>query len=238
MPDIPGTSRAQTNFLRAFVKNPAGPSPESWPSPAILRRWLRKPRFRSALNSVQLSIRFQTDFHIASAATSAARNLDHPDNPASAKQLENILRIAHLRQRFNATAPEPEFKKPESHNDWLKKLPPARRLTEQEFHALALQRNYVPPLQKMPDFPDPTPQDTPYFQILHNPKALFWWMKIYEHKTGDQRYRKILQHCRDFVPNNTPWSGQHNPFFPNMPKIDPYDGDAQAHRKKLGLPES
>src|SRR6476660_5571822 len=109
MPDIPGTSRAQTNFLRAFVKNPSGPPADAWPSPAILRRWLRRPRFRSALNSVQLSIRFQTDFHIASAATSAARNLDNPNAPASAKQLENILRLAHLRQRFNATAPEPAF---------------------------------------------------------------------------------------------------------------------------------
>src|SRR6266704_1696869 len=100
-------SDRQESFLRAFVKNPSGPAPQDWPSPAILRRWLRKPRFRAPLHSIQLCTRFQTDFHIASAATSAARNLDNPDSPATAKQLENILRLSHLRQRFNATAPEP-----------------------------------------------------------------------------------------------------------------------------------
>src|SRR3954468_2462044 len=146
---MPRISDRQQSFLRAFVKNPSGPAPDQWPSPSILRRWLRRPRFRSALNSVQLCIRFQTDFHIASAATAAARNLDNADAPPTPKQLENILRLSHLRQRFNATAPEPQFTKPESHNDWLKKLPPARRLTDQELHALAIERRYAPPLEKI-----------------------------------------------------------------------------------------
>lgn len=48
MPDIPGTSRAQTLFLRAFRKSPTGPTPDQWPSPAILRRWRRKPTMNSA----------------------------------------------------------------------------------------------------------------------------------------------------------------------------------------------
>ena len=231
---MPRISDRQHSFLRAFVTNPSGPPADAWPSPAILRRWLRRPRFRAALNSVQLSIRFQTDFHIASAATSAARNLDNAETAPTPKQLENILRLAHLRQRFNATAPEPEFVRPESHNDWLKKLHPARRLTEQEFHTIALDRGYVPRLQKMPDFPEPTPQDTLYFQILHNPTAILWWMKVYEHKTGDQRYRKILDRCRELLPHS--FANDLFPFFPNMPKVDPSHFDAQDRRKKLGLP--
>ena len=49
MDNISGTSRLQTIFLRAFRLQPAGSTPDQWPSPAILRRWLRKPPFRRAL---------------------------------------------------------------------------------------------------------------------------------------------------------------------------------------------
>ena len=85
MPDIPETTRAQTIFLRAFRK-PGGPAPSLWPSPAILRKWLRRPRFLHALNSVLESLRFQSDFHLANAATHAAAQLlarpeTSPDNP-------------------------------------------------------------------------------------------------------------------------------------------------------------
>ena len=226
---MPRISDRQQSFLRAFVNNPSGPAAEDWPSPAILRRWLRRPRFRAALNSVQLCIRFQTDFHIASAATSAARNLDNADAPPTPRQLENILRLSHLRQRFNATVPEPVIHKQESHNDWLKKLPPANRLTCEEFHALALQRRYVPNLQDFKEFPDPVPQDTFYYQLLQNPKALLWWMKLYEHKTGDQRFCNILQACKDFVPIHFP---AQLPFFPDMPHVDPYRPEANGGRSR------
>jgi len=219
-------SDRQQSFLRAFVNNPSGPAAQDWPSPAILRRWLRKPRFRSALNSLQLSIRFQTDFHIASAATSAARNLDNADAPPDPKQLQTILRLSHLRQRFTATL-SPEPAPAESHNDWLKKLPPANRLTREEFHALALDRRYAPDLQSITEFPAPLPQDTFYYQLLQNPQALLWWMKIYEHKTNDQRFRKILDYCKPILPIHFPAK---LPFFPNMPHIDPEKIEPFANR--------
>src|SRR6266511_4049039 len=38
MPDIKGTTRAQTIFLRAFRDNPLGPPPDAWPTPAVLDR--------------------------------------------------------------------------------------------------------------------------------------------------------------------------------------------------------
>ena len=111
MPDIPNTTRAQTIFLRAFRTNPGGPPPSLWPTPAILRKWLRRPGFLRALNSILDTLRFQSDFHLANAATHASAQLlappnESPDNPppdlASFKPLESILRLAHLRQRFAA----------------------------------------------------------------------------------------------------------------------------------------
>jgi len=50
-------------------------------------------------------------------------------------------------------------------------------------------------------------------------------MKLYEHKTADQRFRNILQACKDFVPIDNPAS---LPFFPNMPHIDPYRPEANG----------
>src|SRR5437870_700096 len=155
MPDIPGTSRAQTIFLRAFAKNPAGPPPQDWPSPSILRRWLRRPRFRAALRSIEETLKFRSDFPLTSTATAAFQSIDS-GNPShdQLRDLYSFLRLSHLRQRFTSTVlPEANFKKEESHNDWLKKLPPANRLTREEFHTLALQRHYAPDLQAIKEFP-------------------------------------------------------------------------------------
>ena len=109
MANIPGTSRLQTIFLRAFRQQPTGPNPDQWPSPAILRRWLRRPTFRRALASVQDTLRLQSDFHLASAATRASAQLaalpePSPDTPPSESlnTVESILRLAHVRQRFAA----------------------------------------------------------------------------------------------------------------------------------------
>ena len=103
MPDITGTTRAQTLFLRAFRTNPAGPPPELWPAPALFRKWLRRPTFRSARQTVLAAVRYQTDLHLALAACNSARQLasqpadaplDEPPNP------HQLFRLHHLRQRF------------------------------------------------------------------------------------------------------------------------------------------
>jgi hypothetical protein len=106
MPNIPGTSRAQTTFLRLFRDNPAGPPAADWPSPAILRKWLRHDAFRRALDTLRDTLQFQADFQIARAASLAATRLaaagDSAGDLSSAdlKKLAELLRIAHLRHRF------------------------------------------------------------------------------------------------------------------------------------------
>src|SRR5215207_6708770 len=87
MPDIAGTTRAQTTFLRAFRTDPQGPPPDAWPAPAVLRRWLRRTSFRAALDTVMTALRFQADFLVAAAASRAARALTAaPDTPAAIAQ--------------------------------------------------------------------------------------------------------------------------------------------------------
>ncbi|MCW3005270.1 MAG: hypothetical protein JWQ20_4568 [Conexibacter sp.] len=106
MPRITGTSNAQTTFLRLFRTHPAGPPPETWPNPALLRRWLRRPAFVTALNSLREALRFQVDFHLAAAAAQAAQRLTTPgESPLTTldlRRLSELLRLAHLRQRFPA----------------------------------------------------------------------------------------------------------------------------------------
>lgn len=103
MPDITGTTRAQTLFLRSFRTSPAGPSSADWPSPAILRKWLRKPAFRAALASIRDTLQFQSDFQLANAATTAAGKLLADDAGLTTHDLRQLLRLAHLRQRFADT---------------------------------------------------------------------------------------------------------------------------------------
>src|SRR5205814_599277 len=62
MPRVIGCNDRQSSFLRSFRSNPSGPPPKDWPSPAILRRWLRRPSFRSALHSIQSTLRIQESF--------------------------------------------------------------------------------------------------------------------------------------------------------------------------------
>jgi len=103
MSNITGTTRAQTLFLRAFRTSPTGPKPADWPSPAVLRKWLRKPAFRRALATIQETLRFQSDFQLASAATTAARKLLTDDAALTTHDLGRLLRLAHLRQRYADT---------------------------------------------------------------------------------------------------------------------------------------
>src|SRR3954468_6224407 len=107
MPRIPGTTNAQTTFLRAFRTNPAGPPPEDWPAPAVLRRWLRRPAFQDALVTLREVLRFRTEFHLtAAAAAQAAQRLQSPASQDAGpttqdyRRLLDLLRLTHVRQRF------------------------------------------------------------------------------------------------------------------------------------------
>ena len=108
MPDIKGTTRAQTKFLRAFRTDPHGPSEDKWPSPAIMRRWLRRPGFCDAMASIRDAMRYQADFQLLSAAASAAHAMHtslatgEPEAKRM-KVMNDLMKLSHVRQRF---APE------------------------------------------------------------------------------------------------------------------------------------
>ena len=226
MPRVRETTDRQTLFLRAFRTNPAGPDPADWPSPAILRRWLRKPAFIAALRSVQTALRFQTDFQLSSAANNAARKLAHHDADLTTQDLNRLLRHAHLRQRFNldqdvakpthnrnngddddddhndddedSTPPEPEYIVFGTNNRpiWVGE----RALLNE----LAFQEGYTAPLHDWPNFPKPAPQDTFYYHLLQQTDALLWFMHLYDKTTGDHRYSPILMHGKILIPSEAP----------------------------------
>jgi hypothetical protein len=108
MPDIKGTNRAQTIFLRSFRKSLTGPAPEDWPSITLLRRWLRKPAFKTALDSLCETLRFHAEFYLTIGASRAAQTLGTAQQAAlnsdDVKTLSELLRHAHLRQRFPTDA--------------------------------------------------------------------------------------------------------------------------------------
>jgi len=122
MSNQPNSTRAQKLFLQAFRDNPAGPPPSQWPAPSTLQRWLRNENFRNTLNQYRDTMHFQADFHIAAAATTAAKSIhstitpttdtpnstptDAPDLTKQLKSLTDLLRLSHIRQRFT-NHPEP-----------------------------------------------------------------------------------------------------------------------------------
>jgi hypothetical protein len=208
MPRPEGTTYRQTTFLRSFRDSLAGPPPDAWPSPAILRRWLRKPAFRRALQSVQSALRLQTDFLVVSTAANAARSLD---SPQASPHLANLLRLAHLRQRFPADAPPPEPAPEAGRKNQNKPEPPPydlvclscgkwQFLKKEEFYKIAWKRHCFPPLRHHPDFPPPVPQDTFYYNLLHDPWALLWYLNLYNESTTDKRFSPILVNCQRLIP--------------------------------------
>ena len=195
MSNIDGTTRRQTLFLRAFRTNPAGPEPADWPSPALLRRWLRKPAFIAALRSVQQALRFQTDFQLSSAASNAARKLASNDADLTTQDLNRLLRHAHLRQRFHADASPGAHHtdgEDDEEDDDLEEVdqqrppstPPERKYivfgtnnrpiwvaNRALLDKLAFSEGYTAPLKDWPDFPSPTPQDTFFCHLVQQPES-------------------------------------------------------------------
>ena len=110
MPRIPGTTNRQSAFLRALRTHLDGPPQELWPSPTILRKWLRRDGFRRALDSIRDTLTYQTDFALASAASKAARKYlaasattDQPPTHQDTLALSRLLRLAHQREANSAS---------------------------------------------------------------------------------------------------------------------------------------
>lgn len=102
MPDFPNTTRAQTIFLRALLKNPHNLPPEKQPSPILLSRWMQHRGFRKALSRVQNALRIQADLHLARATTHAAHQLNDSllaNSTPDPRTLLSTLRLSHLRRQ-------------------------------------------------------------------------------------------------------------------------------------------
>jgi hypothetical protein len=117
MEKVESVTRAQTKFLRAFAKNPYGPPADAWPSPIILRRWLKRPGFCGAMNSILRALRYQADFELTAAAASGAHvlhgTIQSGDVDAIKKKIESLvqlLRMSHIRQRFAEPLPQPTMR--------------------------------------------------------------------------------------------------------------------------------
>ena len=99
-----GKHRSSIKVFTRLPRQPLWPAAgHLWPSPAILRRWLRRPAFRAALKSVRDALRFQSDFHLAAASARAARALAAScaqDSPLSPQDAYKLLHLHHIRQRF------------------------------------------------------------------------------------------------------------------------------------------
>jgi hypothetical protein len=118
MPDIAGTTRAQSIFLRALRENPSLP-PEQWPTPFLFRKWLRRPAFRRALSSLRDANRFRSAYHLSRSAADAStilhaylRNADGYE--LSAEQvsfLSNLLRLSQSAERLDPS-PKPKSSNP------------------------------------------------------------------------------------------------------------------------------
>jgi hypothetical protein len=236
MPRIPGTNNAQTIFLRAFHNNPTGPEPKDWPTPAILRRWLRRPTFRRALQSVQDTLRFQADFHIANAATKAAKHFETQDSALTTQDLAKLLRLSHVRQRFTSSAPLDDQHTngddtaaadiPPDDPDVidLRNLKPYWKTPDQyvssdllaiaKITPKALELGFLPPLYAHPDFPAPTPQDSYYYNLLHNPDALCCYIRAYSERfPDDDRYKRLIEKINPCIPHPNP----RYPQFADLP---------------------
>lgn len=118
MPRITGTTNAQSAFLRTFITNPTGPSAADFPAPAIFRRWLRRPAFRQAINSLHETMEDQTDLYLAQAARSAASCLadsltveEGSDDPIPIQVFHPLLAIIksarQIRRPRAAPTPKP-----------------------------------------------------------------------------------------------------------------------------------
>lgn len=83
MPRGQGLSDAQSIFLRALRTSPNGLAPDALPGPAVLRRWMRRPRFRAALDSVRAALEFATELQLSAAAARASNELHRALTPQS-----------------------------------------------------------------------------------------------------------------------------------------------------------
>ena len=100
-------NRHQKAFLRKMRNDPDGLPQEQWPQAVVLRRWLRKPRFKRALKSLRETFAAEIDVMLAGAAARAAKRLQAmlagesggQDQEQRMQALMRVIRVAHLRAK-------------------------------------------------------------------------------------------------------------------------------------------
>ncbi|HEY7116657.1 MAG TPA: hypothetical protein VH475_08725, partial [Tepidisphaeraceae bacterium] len=127
-------------------------------------------------------------------------------------------RHAHLRQRFPAAdaadAHPPDHDDddsdqsddPENNNSCItcaiRRRNPFWVEDKAAFKQAAFNEGYTAPLREWPDFPAPVPQDTFYYQLLQDTRALLWYMQRYDQHGNDHRYQPILMACKHLIPRD------------------------------------
>src|SRR4051812_44221661 len=89
MNSVTPMNRHQKEFLKKMREHPHGLPTSEWPSATALRRWMRHPGFRRAIESIRQTLQIQTDLHLLSAAAHASTGLAAilaPGDPESPKE--------------------------------------------------------------------------------------------------------------------------------------------------------
>jgi hypothetical protein len=75
MPKQPRMTNAQMDFLRNLRKHPNSLPLLAWPRATTLRKWMRRPRFRAAIRSLEGAFEVEARLLMAGAAAQAAMQL-------------------------------------------------------------------------------------------------------------------------------------------------------------------
>src|SRR5262245_51172630 len=107
MPNITGTTRVQSIFLRALRDDP-NLDPNYWPSPFLFRKWIRRPAFRQALLSLRAADCFRSAILLSQTASRASLLLqahimgtdDFDLDEHQVAEYTNLLRLSHAAERL------------------------------------------------------------------------------------------------------------------------------------------
>lgn len=134
MPKITGATDAQSTFLRKLKRDPVGLPADEWPSAVIMRRWMRRPGFRQALQQLWRVLQLQADLHLAAAAGTGAqalhariRNVNEDEEQVSNHALVQLVRLSHLRCKTGNLFQTPENTERAPSNPLHPDLPPELR---------------------------------------------------------------------------------------------------------------
>jgi hypothetical protein len=118
-------NQRQYAFLRKVRNHPHGLPIQDWPRSADLRRWMKRPRFRAALTSLQATFHAESDLLLAGVSARAAMGLQDilsgdeggGSTPAYLQAhsttlvtLARLLRVDHLRQKEQSSRQLPAGK--------------------------------------------------------------------------------------------------------------------------------